>query len=150
MSNILDIEGDMIAKLIKQLKDAFGGLTVYDAPVRQGLRTPSFQILTPRLDHVRLMGGIGELNYLFNLNFFPESDSPAKSYDEMRAIRTALPFHLRYIGGEGDETYHVDRFESVIVDDVLVTTFAAKKQVRIEEIEVLMESLDYDIEMKED
>lgn len=142
----LDVEGIAVAELIKQLKAVYPGITIYDAPVKQGLKTPAFQILNPRVSHAKRLSNHAEMRIMFNLNYFPKATTPSSIYDELREVRMKLPYNIQMIG----TLHHVHNMDMDISDNVLVTTFDIVQLIHYADAPNLMQALDVDFNNKGD
>lgn len=108
------------ALIIQQIKSVYGtGTVVYDEPIRQGLKTPSFLLLIADTNQTT---GLNEINreYVVNVNYFPLSIDERRS--ECEGVLETFLNEFRYIGTK----HHAHSIEGIVSDDVLVITFNVK------------------------
>ena len=110
--------------IIKQIKSVYGStIKVYDEPIRQGLKTPSFLLLI--VDNTQTTGlNVVERNYAVNVNYFPHSLDERRS--ECDSVLETFQTEFRRIGTK----HHSHNIEGVVSDDVLVITFNVRVLLR--------------------
>lgn len=128
---------DMKALIIQQLKQVFDGITVYDEPIRQGLKVPAFLVLIVNDSQERKLWNLSEWQFLVNVTYFPEDERNV--YTETDKVSQTFKENFRYIANQ----YHVDRLEAEKHDGTLVITFSVKKLVREIEVGTKMQKLHY-------
>lgn len=121
--------------IIQQLKQGFGGITVYDEPIRQGLKTPAFLVLIISDSQERKSKNTSAWEFTVNITYFP-SDA-RNSYSECDVVSQTFKENFRYIGNQ----FHVNKLEAVKHDGTLVITFNVKKLIREIYDEVKMQTL---------
>lgn len=122
--------------VILQIKKVFGPLKVYDEPVRQGLKTPAFQLLILDTAQERKLNRNALRTYQINVNYFPGTADKRGECDT--TLETFLN-EFRYVANK----HHVHNIQGEVVDEVLVITFEIK--IRVEDIldETLMQTLKF-------
>lgn len=117
--------------LIQQLLQVYGPtLTVYDEPIRQGLKTPAFLVLIINDSAARKLHRVSEWEYLINVTYFPSDD--LVFYTEADQVFQKFKEEFRYIGNQ----FHVNKLDGAKQDGALAITFTVKKLVR----EIVQES----------
>lgn len=111
------------ALIIQQIKEVFGK-TVYDEPVRQGLKTPAFLVLIVSDSQERKLWNLSEREYLINVTYFPEDERNA--YTENDQVSETFKDNFRYIANQ----FHVNRLETEKHDSTLVITFSVRYLVK--------------------
>lgn len=122
--------------IIQQIKHVFD-VTVYDEPIRQGLKTPAFLVLIVNDRQERKLWNISEREYLVNVTYFPEDTRNA--YAENDQVSETFKDNFRYIGNQ----FHVNRLEAEKHDNTLVITFSVRKLVKEVFEETKMRTLQY-------
>lgn len=122
--------------IIQQIKQVFD-VTVYDEPIRQGLKTPAFLVLIVNDRQERKLWNISEREYLVNVTYFPEDTRNA--YAENDQVSEIFKNNFRYIGNQ----FHVNRLEAEKHDNTLVITFSVRKLVKEVFEETKMRTLQY-------
>ncbi|KAA0944075.1 hypothetical protein FQ087_18285 [Sporosarcina sp. ANT_H38] len=122
--------------IILQIKKVFGPLKVYDEPIKQGLKTPAFQLLILDTVQERKLNRNALRTYQINVNYFPGT---ADKRGECDATLETFLDEFRYIA----DKHHVHNIQGEFVDEVLVITSEIK--IRVEEIsdEILMQTLKF-------
>ncbi|GIN37797.1 phage tail terminator family protein [Heyndrickxia oleronia] len=128
---------DLKALIIQQLKQVFDGITVYDEPIRQGLKVPAFLVLIVNDSQERKLWNLSEWQFLVNVTYFPEDERNV--YTETDKVSQTFKENFRYIANQ----YHVNRLEAEKHDGTLVITFSVKKLVREIEEGTKMQKLHY-------
>lgn len=123
--------------IIQQLKQVFGGIKVYDEPIRQGLKVPAFLVLIVNDSQERKLWNLSEWQFLVNVTYFPEDERNV--YTETDKVSQTFKENFRYIANQ----YHVNRLEAEKHDGTLVITFSLKKIVREIEVGTKMQKLHY-------
>ncbi|MEC1373413.1 hypothetical protein P9D39_03685 [Heyndrickxia oleronia] len=123
--------------IIQQLKQVFGGIKVYDEPIRQGLKVPAFLVLIVNDSQERKLWNLSEWQFLVNVTYFPEDERNV--YTETDKVSQTFKENFRYIANQ----YHVNRLEAEKHDGTLVITFSVKKIVREIEVGTKMQKLHY-------
>ncbi|MES1046309.1 hypothetical protein HYI36_00950 [Bacillus sp. Gen3] len=123
--------------IIQQLKQVFGGIKVYDEPIRQGLKVPAFLVLIVNDSQERKLWNLSEWQFLVNVTYFPEDERNV--YTETDKVSQTFKENFRYIANQ----YHVNRLEAEKHDGTLVITFSVKKLVREIEVGTKMQKLHY-------
>nr|WP_259547917.1 hypothetical protein [Heyndrickxia oleronia] len=123
--------------IIQQLKQVFGGIKVYDEPIRQGLKVPAFLVLIVNDSQERKLWNLSEWQFLVNVTYFPEDERNV--YTETDKVSQTFKENFRYIANQ----YHVNRLEAEKHDGTLVITFSVKKIVREIEVGTKMQRLHY-------
>lgn len=128
---------DLKALIIQQLKQVFGEITVYDEPIRQGLKTPAFLVLIVNDSQERKLWNLSEWQFLVNITYFPADERNA--YTENDKVSQTFKENFRYIGNQ----FHVNRLEADKHDGTLAITFSVRKLIREIEVETKMQQLHY-------
>ncbi|RKD22550.1 hypothetical protein BEP19_09825 [Ammoniphilus oxalaticus] len=123
--------------IIQQIRQVYDGITVYDEPIRQGLRTPAFLVLIISDTQERKLWRLSQWDYLISVTYFPEDEHNA--YTECDIVSETFKENFRYIGNQ----FHVNRLESVKHDGTLVITFSVRKLVREVEEGIKMQRLQF-------
>lgn len=102
--------------IILQIKSVFGNVKVYDEPVKQGLKTPAFQLLFINSHGQRLLGKNHSRTCTINVNYYPNTDDIRNECDTVLEV---FLNEFKYIANK----YHVHEIEGSVSNDVLVITF---------------------------
>lgn len=101
--------------IIRQIKEVFGNVKVYDEPIRQGLVTPAFLVLIFDSLQNRQLRSTVSRTYSINVTYFPSTEDKRNECDEVLEM-----FQTEFIRiGK----HHVHNIEGTVSDDVLVITF---------------------------
>lgn len=120
--------------IIKQIRDVFGNMQVYDEPVQQGLVTPSFQMLI--IDTTQQTGlKVVERTYKVNVNYFPSSIDERRG--ECDTVLETFQTNFRVIGNK----HHAHNIDGNITDDVLVMTFNVRMLLKEVKTGTVMQNL---------
>ncbi|MCW6665409.1 hypothetical protein NHG32_06905 [Aerococcaceae bacterium NML191219] len=106
--------------LIKQLKENFKNIKVYDEPIQQGLSTPCFILETNKATHTRELGDITNTHVFILLSYYPsDTDNLWSEFD--RIINTFTSGAFKYLANQ----YHINAldFETNLEDRVMVVSF---------------------------
>lgn len=122
--------------IIRQIKEVYGNLKVYDEPVRQGLKAPAFLVLIINNSQERKLGRNSKRTYTINVTYFPSTEDRRGECDE---VLETFQNEFRYIGNQ----YHAHEIEGGVVDEVLVITFDVNSLVRQVVDETLMQTLKF-------
>lgn len=120
--------------IIRQIKEVFGNVKVYDEPVRQGLVTPAFLVLIFNIHQLRGLARQVARTYSINVTYFPSLNDKR---DECNNVLQVFQNEFQYISNK----YHVNEIEGSVVDDVLVITFNVKSLLREVVEETKMQTL---------
>lgn len=117
--------------IIRQIKEVYGNVKIYDERVQQGLKTPAFLVLFVNQNHQRQLGRQSARTVSVAVHYFPQSPDVRS---ECESILDEFQNSFRYI----QNRFHVHELEGEVVDDVLVITFNVKMHVteRIEGIKM--------------
>lgn len=114
---------DLKSLIIRQLKQVYGNLKVYDEPVKQGLITPAFLVLIFNNLQERELARRVSRTISINVTYFPSTKDIRSECD---GVFETFQNEFQYIGSK----YHVNSLEGVVEDDVLVITFSVKDLLR--------------------
>lgn len=124
--------------IIKQIKQVFGNVQVYDEKIKQGLQTPAFLVRIIRSGQERKVKGQVQRSYSFNVVYFPQSTKVVTKVDaECDDVFETFQNEFQYIANR----YHVHRLEGTKEDNVLVITFAVTVRLQEKTYETKMQTL---------
>ncbi|MBG9657822.1 DUF6838 family protein [Cytobacillus firmus] len=129
---------DLKTLIIHQIKQVFGEeITVYDEPVRQGLKTPAFLVLIIHDTQERKLGPMSQLEYAVNVTYFPSDKRNV--YSECDKVSQTFKEEFRYIGNK----FHVHKMDAEKEDGTLVLTFNVRMLVKEIFDETKMQTLQF-------
>lgn len=124
--------------IIQQIKQVFGvEITVYDEPVRQGLKTPAFLVLIINDSQERKLGAMSQRDYAVNVTYYPSDTRNVHS--ECDKVSQTFKDEFRYIGNK----FHVHKLNAEKVDGTLVLTFNVRMLVKEIFDETKMQTLQF-------
>lgn len=125
---------ELKALIIRQIKEVYGNVKVYDEPVRQGLKTPAFLVLFIHTQQQRRLATQTKRNYAINVTYFPETEDVRSECDQ---VLEQFQNEFTYVANK----FHVHEIEGEISDGVLVITFNVKPLLRSVEDGTTMQEL---------
>lgn len=129
--------------VIRQIKELFPLLKVYDEPVRQGLIVPAFLVLIINDRQEKKLGRRMDQEFFFAVTYFPSDEKVF--YTEADQVSFTFKTNFRYIANR----FHVHEIEAAKEDNTLIITFKVKAT--LEEIldEIKMSTLEVHRVVKE-
>lgn len=109
--------------IIRQIKEVFGNLKVYDEPVKQGLITPAFLVLVFNNHQQKQLAKNVRRTISININYYPSTEDIRSECDHVLEL-----FQNKF--QRIADKYHVHEVEGTVEDDVLVITFSVKTLLR--------------------